>query len=120
MDLYSEKVMLMAESIQEEADRMAYQQWKTMKVAIVQSICDFNLFWLRDVSPLICTPVVIDFMRDNITMFKRKLSVKEFLMADLLIKMYEPSNFEEFRIMFSNYRNDPELFNNLLKKANNQ
>lgn len=117
MDSYSENILSLVEEVQTEADSMAYQQLQAMKLANIQSVCDFNIFWVRDISPLVCTPCVIDFLWNNVSKFKRKLSIKEFLMADLLIKMYEPSNFEEFRVMFMNYKKTPDLFNNLVKKS---
>lgn len=112
-----EDLLLISEQVLMEADQMAYQQWSAMKLANVQSICNFNIFWLRDVSPLICKPHVVDFFYNNVSRFKRKMDVKEFLMADLLVSVYEIDDFDQFRVMFTNYKKDPNMFKSLVKKS---
>jgi hypothetical protein len=106
-----------AENCQMEADKMAYQLNLIGRLALVQSICNFNLFWLSELSPLICRNKVIDFMFENRQEFKRKLSVDEFLKADLLITKFEITDFKHFKTMFSNYSKESNLFNNLKSKT---
>jgi hypothetical protein len=96
------------ESLQTEADHMAFRLLKIQELMQVQSLCDFNIFWLRDVSPLLVDQKTVDFLLENREKFRRKLSVKEFINADFLLKNFKISNFTEFTTAFKNYK--PQIF----------
>lgn len=112
-------VIKFAESCQMEADNMAYELIKAKKMATVQSICEFNIFWLRDISPLICQDNTVDFLYEHIEKFKRKLSAREFLMADTIISNLPVSDFDEFSRIFSAYRKNIRVFDNMKIKSKN-
>ena len=89
-----------ASELQVEADRMAYKIVKTEKIvgglSVIQSMCNFNIFWLYQVSPLIITEKTIDFMSNYRDKFKRELSVKEVMHIDWLVSHGNFHNFSEF------------------------
>lgn len=78
-----------------EADSMAILWLKARKLMMLQSVCDFNLFWLHDVSPLLVTDETIDFLLEHRDKFK-KISVREFNLYDMIIKVKHPADFDEF------------------------
>jgi hypothetical protein len=84
-----------AETCQTEADNMAYLLLKARKFMQLQSICDFNVWWFADISPLFMPQETVDFMVSNRDNFK-KISVKEFTLYDMIIKFKHPKTFDEF------------------------
>ena len=102
------------EQLQQDADELAYRLIKAMDLMQVQSLCDFNIFWMHDISPTFVDQRTISFMLEHKLKFKRKLSMREFINADFLLKNFEISTFDEFSVAFKNYK--PEIFNNLLCK----
>jgi len=84
-----------AATCQMEADGLAILLIKAKKFILLQSVCDFNLFWFADRSKLFATDETIDFLlkyRDKFT----KISVREFCLYDMIIKIKHPADFEEF------------------------
>lgn len=104
------------ERIQCEADEMAYNLIKAGQLAKIQSVCQFNIFWVSEISHMIATSPVIDFLSNNTGQFKRKLTIAEFMNADFLIRNFEVKTWDEFKQLFAKYK--PELFNNLKQKTN--
>lgn len=84
-----------ASTCQLEADGLAIKLLKAQKFIMLQSVCDFNLFWLHDVSPLLVTDETIDFLLQYRDKFK-KISVREFNLYDMIIKVKHPADFDEF------------------------
>jgi hypothetical protein len=101
------------ETVQMEADEMAYNLVKVGQLARIQSICSFNLFWLSELSSLVCTEKTIDFLDKYSKEFKRKLTIKEFMNIDLLTSNYEYENFNQFKKAYSNFTNDPKMIMNI-------
>lgn len=98
-----------ASNCQMEADKMAILWIKARKLMMLQSVCDFNLFWLHDVSPLFVADETIDFLlkyRDKFT----KISVREFCLYDMIIKIKHPANFREFEHYLMTQEFDKPIF----------
>lgn len=89
--------------LQVDADEMAYQLSLVWDMAVVQGICDFNLFFVSGLSPLVATADVVGFLAKHAKMFKRKMRVGEFMKADFLIRNFYPDDFGHFQKMYSNY-----------------
>jgi len=106
-----------AEYCQMEADNMAYVILRAKMLASVQSVCDFNLFWLDGISDLVVSVETLEFIEENISRFKRRLTMKEFLNADLVISRFNPENFDDFSRMYSAYSKQPDMFCNLKRKS---
>jgi len=99
-----EQLKYHAEKCQVDCDELAYKLMKQQEIfgliSLVQSICDFNLFWLYQLSPeVILHESTLTFLSANLKMFKRKLSIYEMLKYDSIIYWLEPANFEEFKNM---------------------
>lgn len=109
------KLLQSIEALQADADMMAYRLVFAGKLAQIQSICDFNVFWLSEISPLIVAPETVDFIVHNIKHIKRKLTVNEFLDAEFIIKCFRPENWNDFKKVFQNYAKKPKIINNLKK-----
>jgi hypothetical protein len=91
-----------ASSCQIAADEMAIQLIEQKRVfnaiSVFQSKCDFNLSWLYQLSPEVVLHVdSIEFLADNVRMFKRKLKVPEILRYDFLIRNNEIKDFDQFK-----------------------
>jgi len=72
-----------AEQCQMQADNMAYQLLKAQKLSVIQSICNFNIAFIDNLSPVFVRS--LDFFYENVRDFKRKLTLKEFLYYDYLV-----------------------------------
>ena len=91
-----------AETCQMAADEMAYQLTsfteRSNTIAVFQSFCDFNLFWLYSIAPEVILHIeTIRFLVENSQHLKRKLSVKELLNYDLIIGIKQPETFKDFK-----------------------
>jgi hypothetical protein len=84
-----------AETCQTEADNMAYLLLKARKFMQLQSICDFNVWWFADLSPLFMPQETVDFMVENRDKFT-KVSLRDFNLYDMIIKEKHPVTFDEF------------------------
>jgi len=89
-----------AEMCQMAADEMAYQFTdfidKSGTLSIFQSICDFNLFWIYSIAPEVVLHIkTIEFLKENIKHFKRKISIPELMIFDTAIMTKQPENFGE-------------------------
>ena len=98
-----------ASNCQMEADKMAILWIKARKLMTLQSVCDFNLFWLHDVSPLLVADETINFMIENRDKFKG-VSVRKFILYDLIIKIKHPANFKEFEHYLMTQGFDKRIF----------
>jgi len=102
---YSEKIEQLeyhASSCQLAADEMAIrlidQEKAFNAISVFQSKCDFNLSWLYQLSPGVILHVYsLEFLADNVKMFKRKLKVDEIVYYDFLINCNGLTNFDQFR-----------------------
>jgi len=86
---------------QEQADEMAFslisQNEIFQAISIFQSRCDFNLFWLYQISPeIFIHSSSIKFLSENINKFKRNISIKEMIKFDIIIYRNEIINFKDF------------------------
>jgi len=86
------------------ADEMASQLIEQKRafnaISVFQSRCDFNLSWLYQLSPEVVLHVdSIEFLADNVRMFKRKLKVPEILRYDFLIRNNGIKDFNQFKTM---------------------
>ena len=98
-----------------DVEELEYQIGQVNRFAVVQSICDFNLFWVATLSTLVCTMPVIDFLCENMHNIKRKLSVAEFMRADFVIANLAPVDFSDFTLLYKAFT--PELMYNLKAKS---
>jgi len=86
-----------ASSCQMAADEMAVNLIRQQTAMIVQSVCDFNIFMLYNISPeIILRFKTIEFFKDNIKQFKRKLTMKEALKFDSVIHINQINDWKEF------------------------
>lgn len=89
-----------------EADSLAIQLLNIKEVfgliSVVQSVCDFNLSWLYSVSPnVVVHEYSLTFFCKNIKMFKRKLTINEFMRFDTIVNHNEPKDFDEFKSLIT-------------------
>jgi len=119
---YYKRLMQHAESCQEEDDKTAYLLTSLIDeisvLASVQSICDFNLFWLASISPVIIYDQSLQFLANHKSEFKRKLSIEEMIEFDWIIAHNEITCMEEFKIHLKTSRatkNRPPVLQPLLK-----
>lgn len=102
------RLMQHAETCQEDADLAAFHlvklQEKVYMLASVQSICDFNLFWLYQVSLVVIYDRTLEFLHSNKSEFKRKLSIREIIEFDWIIAHNNVAYFEEFTKLIKNSR----------------
>ena len=90
-----------ASNCQIAADEMAFKMIKQNKISVAQSVCDFNLSWLYQISPEVLIHIdSIDFIIKHIREFKRKIKLKEMIRFDSIIYHNEPKNFTEFVELF--------------------
>jgi len=82
--------------LQIELDSIAYRLIKSRRLMIIQSICDFNIFFLDSISPLINREETIEFITEHMKKFKRKISLKEYIRFDSIIYHLNPKDFDEF------------------------
>ena len=90
-----------AEMCQMAADEMAFKfsdyMDKSKTLAIFQSKCDFNIFFIYSIAPEVVLHIEsIFFMKKNIEKFKRKITLKEILRFDFIINLNKPNSFDEF------------------------
>jgi hypothetical protein len=91
---YSEKIEFLenhASDCQIEADKYAIKLIEQTEIfaaiSIVQSICDFNLAWLYQISPeVILHKESLIFISDNIKKFKRKIGIEEMMSLDFRVR----------------------------------
>lgn len=106
---YYKRLMKHAESCQEEADKTAYQLTKLIEdvsvLVSVQSICDFNLFWLYEISSVVIHDATILFLDENKKEFKRKLSISELIQFDGIITHNNINDFNHFKELVKKIKN---------------
>lgn len=78
-------------------DGLAYLLLKAKQLIVLQTICEFNVWWMHDISPLVMKDATIDFLVDNKDHFKRKINVGEFMEFDCIIYHKRPETFKEFK-----------------------
>jgi hypothetical protein len=99
------KIENFAAECQLAADDISYNFITALSLARVQSICDFNVFWLYSIAPEVVLHIkTVDFLKENIDKFKRKISIKEMLIYDFLINLNNPDNFNEFKELIMKLR----------------
>lgn len=97
-DKITEKLEHHASSCQMDADELAVRIIKMRSMSVVQSICDFNLFWLYDISPeFLLHMTTIDFLKKNIKKFNRKITIKEIFAFDFIIRHHNIKRFEQLK-----------------------
>lgn len=86
------------------ADEMAYQivteSERIKRLSIIQSICDFNVFFLYSLSPVILRDKSINFLYKNRLNFNRKIKIGEMMIYDTIIYNNDFKNFEDFKRFF--------------------
>ena len=108
------KLLQEIEQLQSDADKMAYRLIRASKLAVIQSMCNFNIFWLDELSPVVLRPKTIDFLFDNLSKFKRKLEIEEVLNIDFIVFNFQVDNFTDFAGIFKKYNS--KIMNNLKQK----
>lgn len=101
---YIDELKYHASYCQEQADEMAFnivsQNEIFQSISIFQSRCDFNLFWLYQISPEIFIHLeTIRFLAEHIKKFNRKIEIKDLVIYDLIITRNEINNFNDFKNM---------------------
>jgi len=91
-----------AEECQLAADDMAntiIEQKKILAtIPVFQSMCNFNLFWLYQISPEMLLHIeTVSFLADNVHKFKRKISINEILKYDFIITKMNVKDFDNFK-----------------------
>lgn len=82
----------------DKATRQMVEQYDLFTtLSKVQSICDFNLAGVFNISPVIIHRETLDFLSKNIEHFNRKLSVLEMFNIDGVISFTHPKTFKEFK-----------------------
>lgn len=107
------KLAKYAEAVQMDADKMAYRLLWAGRLATLQSICDFNIFWISEISITICTDKTVDFLNEHKKRFKRKINTREFIDMDFILSNFLVDDFEEFMKIYTNYVNKKKIFNNM-------
>lgn len=87
-----------ASELEMENDSMAYLLIKAKKLIELQGICEFNVWWMHDISPILMKDATIDFLNDHKDKFLRRITSKEFIIYDSIISLLEPETFDEFKI----------------------
>ena len=87
--------------LQITADELAYtiisERELTGKLSLIQSVCDFNVFWLYQLPYTTIRTKFIDFMSENADKFKRKISIKEALRIDSVIYFNDINSIEDLK-----------------------
>jgi len=90
-----------ASKCQIAADEMAYkfvtQQNRVEKLSVIQSICDFNIFWINSLSLVFCHDATLDLLSKNVNTFNRKLNISEFLRYDVLIHHFQITTINQLK-----------------------
>lgn len=111
---YSEKIKELAQhasSCQLAADEMAIklinQNQIFSAISIFQSRCNFNLSWLYQLSPeIVLHTYSLDFLANNVELFKRKLKVNEILFYDFIITHQKITDFDQFKKILIEIKGD--------------
>lgn len=82
---------------QMEADNIGYLLIKAKMMMEFQSICDFNVFWLHDVSPVVFHIETVEFLLKYKDQFKRKMTAREFVKYDAIVIHQHPKDFNDFK-----------------------
>jgi hypothetical protein len=82
----------------EMAIRLINQQELLSVISVFQSKCNFNLYWLYQISPeVILHYKTLLFLAENIKKFTRKIEIRELLNYDSLIYHNDIDTFEDFK-----------------------
>ena len=92
-----------------ENDQMAYLLIQVKRLIELQPLCDFDVWWMHDVSPLLMNEKTIDFLNEHKERFRRKITAREFIVYDLIIKHGDPETFDEFRYMVRTNKFESEI-----------
>jgi len=96
------KLKIHASDCEMESDKTAIrfleQRRNFALISEFQSICDFNLYWLYQISPeVVVRSSTIDFLNSNKEMFTRKIKVAEMILYDFIIFHNNIKTFDEFK-----------------------
>lgn len=101
---YIQRLKSHASTCQLEADKMAIELIKqrelTSNIAVVQGICDFNLYWLKQLSPLLVRDETLEVLAKIAKKFTRKLTVGEVMKLDGIIYHGKVTNFRDIKSKF--------------------
>lgn len=90
-----------ASDCQDAADELAYEMLKehdeVSRMAIAQSFCNFNLFFVRSISPILIHNETLDFILKNSSEIKRRFTLKEMLALDFNVRDLKPFNFSDLK-----------------------
>lgn len=106
-----------SEDCQMASDEMAYkyitESEEILNLSILQSHCDFNLFWLTSISPILIYSDTINFLIKNNIYIKRKFSIRELMDFDTkyrtLIRYYSIETINDFKIALKNYQQNDKI-----------
>ena len=106
-----------AEDCQQSADEMAYKYLKESEevgmLAIIQSHCDFNLFWLTSISPVLIHSESLQFLLRNQVDIKRKFNIQELFDFDtkyrILIRYYDIETLKDYKEALKKYFAENEV-----------
>jgi len=98
---YIDELKFHASYCQEQADEMAFelvnQSEAFENISVFQSRCDFNLFWVYQISPEVFIHLkTISFLKRNIEQFRRNITLKELIRYDYIITKNEIKTFNDF------------------------
>jgi len=92
----------------EIASKLITQQEIFSNISIFQSSCEFNLYWLYQISPEVVLHFnSIAFLCKYKDEFNRKISIKEILRFDEIIEHLDVKTFEDFKL-YLNKRQKPK------------
>ena len=101
LEKYASECQIAADEI---AYRLLEQQRIFSLISVVQSICDFNLSWFYQLSPVLVHESTLKLLSKNIKEFSRKLTLSEFTLYDWIIETYkfDKYDFETFKNYIKN------------------
>ena len=87
-----------ASELEMDVYHISYHLLRAKQLMLLQSICVFNVWWMADISPLLMSDETVKFLTDNKDHFKRKMTAREFVLYDAIIKHKCPETFKEFTL----------------------
>ena len=85
--------------IEIENDELTYHLITFEKLSILQSICNFNIFWIWNLSPVILHIETVRFLIKYKDKFKNKMTIKQLFHFDMIIYWRKPKDFKQFKTM---------------------
>jgi len=96
---YPSKFEQYVSDIERENDELTYHLITFEKLSILQSICNFNVFWIWNLSPVLLHIETVRFLCKHKKKFKKKMTIKQLFNFDMIIYWMKPENFNDFKSM---------------------